>query len=81
MPGCQPGAVQSRVCGTIIYIAVAGDFGVCHTDCYEEDCGKAMFYMGRSGGLSARLFSGERGGQRVGAHEMAKRLGCCWAEE
>ncbi|KPC10599.1 Unknown protein sequence [Pseudomonas amygdali pv. lachrymans] len=29
------------VCGTIIYTAVAGNFGVCHADCHEEDCGKA----------------------------------------
>jgi hypothetical protein len=31
------------VCGTIIYIAFAGDFGVCPVDCHEEDCGKAPF--------------------------------------
>lgn len=68
------------ICGTIIYIAVAGDFGVCHADCHEEDCGKATSYMGCSSGLSARLFPGERDGQRVGAHEMAKRVGRCWAE-
>lgn len=68
------------VCGTIIYIAVASDFGVCHADCHEENCGKATFYMGCSSGWSARLFPRERDGQRVGAHEMAKWIGCCWAE-
>lgn len=30
MPGCQPGAVHSLVCVTIIYMAVAGDIGGCH---------------------------------------------------
>jgi len=28
MPDCQSGAVHSWVCGTIIYMAVAGDIGV-----------------------------------------------------
>jgi hypothetical protein len=32
-------------CGTIIYIAVAGDFGVCHADCHEEDCWRIAFHM------------------------------------
>jgi len=54
-------------CGTIIYIAVAGDFGVCHADCHEEDCGKATFYLGCSTGLSARLFPEKETGERVGA--------------
>jgi hypothetical protein len=35
MPDCQSGAVHSLVCGTIIYSAVAGDMGVCHSDCHE----------------------------------------------
>jgi hypothetical protein len=26
------------------------------------------------------LYTGERDGQWVGAREMAKRVGCCWAE-
>jgi hypothetical protein len=32
MPDCQSGAVHSLGCGTIIYIAVAGDLGVRYTD-------------------------------------------------
>ncbi len=55
------------VCGTIIYIAVVGDFGVCHADCHEVDCGKATFYMGCSSGMSARLFPEKETGERVGA--------------
>ena len=35
MPDCQSGEVHSVDCGTIICIAVAGDFGVCHADCHE----------------------------------------------
>jgi hypothetical protein len=34
MPDCQSGAVHSVGCGTIISNAVAGDIGVCHTDCH-----------------------------------------------
>jgi len=40
MPDCQSGAVHSLVCGTIIYMAVAGDIGVCHADCHEEGAAK-----------------------------------------
>lgn len=36
MPGYQPDAVQSTLGGTIIYIAIADDFGFCHSDCHEE---------------------------------------------
>jgi hypothetical protein len=68
------------VCGTIIYIAVVGDFGVCHADCHEEDCSKAKFYMGSSSGMSARLFPEERDGRRL-AQDSAKRIGCCRAAE
>jgi hypothetical protein len=56
------------VCGTIIYIAVAGDFGVCHADCHEEDCGKATFYMACSSGWRARLFPGEKKAGKELAH-------------
>jgi len=35
MPECRSGAVHSLVCGTIIYMAVAGDIGACHADCHE----------------------------------------------
>lgn len=65
MPDCQSGAVHSLGCGTIIRIAVAGDFGVCHADCREESCGKAMYDVGCSSGRSARLFPGERDGRRL----------------
>ncbi len=33
-------------CGTIICIAVAGDFGVCHADCHEGKCRKALYEAG-----------------------------------
>lgn len=56
MPDCQSGAVHSLVCGTIIYIAVAGDIGVCHADCHEGNCRKAMCDKGCGSGRSARLF-------------------------
>jgi hypothetical protein len=42
--------------GTIIYMAAAGDIGVCHADCHEGDCRKAMCDQGCSSGKSARLF-------------------------
>ena len=46
----------SLVCGTIIYMAVAGDIGVCHADCHEGESRKAMCDQGCSSGRSARLF-------------------------
>jgi len=52
-------------CGTIIYIAVAGDFGVCHADCHEGKCRNALYEVGCSSGRSARLFPGERDGRRL----------------
>ncbi len=55
MPDCQSGAVHSLVCGIIIYSAVAGDIGVCHADCHEGDCRKAVCDQGCSSVRSARL--------------------------
>lgn len=65
MPDCQSGAIHSLGCGTIICIAVAGDFGVCHADCHEGECRKAFYELGCSSGRSARLFPGERDGRRL----------------
>ena len=62
MPDCQSGAVHSVGCDTIIWIAVGGDFGVCHADCHEGECRKALCELGCSGGRSARFFTGERDG-------------------
>ncbi len=76
MPDCQSGAVHSLVCGTIIYSAVAGDISVCHADCHEGECRKAMCDQGCSSGRSARLFPEERDGHRL-AQYSAKRIGCC----
>lgn len=75
MPDCQSGAVHSLGCGIITCIAVAGDFGVCHADCHEGECRKALYELGCSSGRSARLFPGERDGRRL-AHEngQADRL-------
>ena len=67
MSDCQSGAVHSLGCGTIIRIAVAGDFGICHADCREGKCRKALYELGCSSGRSARLFPEERDGQQVGA--------------
>lgn len=78
MPDCQSGAVHSLVCGTIIYSAVAGDIGVCHADCHEGECRKAMCDQGCSSGRSARLFPEERDGHRL-AHDSAKPVACCSA--
>lgn len=52
-------------CGTIICIAVAGDFGVCHADCHEGKCRNALYELGCSS-------AGWR-------KKMAKRIGCCRA--
>ncbi|KQV20191.1 hypothetical protein ASC74_20070 [Pseudomonas sp. Root329] len=54
-------------CGTVIGIAVAGDFGVCHADCHEGEYRKALYELGCSSGRSARLFRGQRDGQKLGA--------------
>ncbi len=78
MPDCQSGAVHSVGCGTIICIAVAGDVGVCHADCHEGKCRKALYELGCSSGRSARLFPEERDGRRL-AQGKAKRIGCCRA--
>ncbi len=78
MPDCQSGAVLSLVCGTIIYMAVAGDIGVCHADCHKGECRKAFCDQGCSSGRSARLFPEERDGHRL-AQYSAKRIGCCRA--
>jgi hypothetical protein len=43
-------------CGTIIGIAVAGDFGVCHADCHEGKCRNTLYELGCGNGRSARLF-------------------------
>jgi hypothetical protein len=56
MPDCQSGAVHSLGCGTIIGIAVAGDFGVCHADCHEGKCRNTLYELGCGNGRSARLF-------------------------
>ncbi|MGV2773114.1 UNVERIFIED_CONTAM: hypothetical protein O1L33_28700, partial [Pseudomonas aeruginosa] len=48
MPDCQSGAVHSLGCGTIIYMAVAGDIGVCNADCHEGNCRKALCDQGCS---------------------------------
>jgi len=64
MPDCQSGAVHPLVCGTIIYMAVACDLGVCHAG--SGDCSKALCDQGYSIGRSARFYSGERAGT-VGA--------------
>ena len=74
MPDCQSGAVHSVVCGTIIYSAVAGDIGVCHADCHEGNCRKAMCDEGCSSGRSARLSSGKRDGRTVGAKRWPSRF-------
>lgn len=78
MLDCQSGAVHSLGCGTIICVAVVGDFGVCHADCHEGKCCNALYELGCSSGRSARLFPEERDGRRL-AQEMAKRIGCCRA--
>ena len=78
MPDCQSGAVHSLGCGTIIRIAVAGDFGICHAYCHEESCGKAMCDMAAAVvGAPVSFRKKETGaGWRK---EMAKRIGCCRA--
>ena len=65
MPDCQSGAVHPVGCGTIICIAVAGDFGVCHADFHEGECRKALYELVCSGGRSVRHFPGERYGRRL----------------
>jgi hypothetical protein len=42
-----------------------GLFGVCHADCHEGECRKALYELGCSSDRSARLFPGERDGRRL----------------
>ena len=76
MPDCQSGAAHSLDCGTIICVAVAGDFGVCHAGCHERECRKALYELSGSSGRSARLFPGKETGAGW-RKEMAKRIDCC----
>ena len=78
MPDCQSGAVHSLGCGTIIYIAVAGDFGICHADCHEGKCAKpCTSWAAAAVGAPVSFREKETGaGGRTG---MAKRIGCCRA--
>jgi len=47
MPDCQSGAVHSEGCGTIIGIAVAGDFGACHADYHEGGMPQCLVRVGQ----------------------------------
>ena len=49
---------------------------VCHADCHEGECRKALYEVGCSSGKSARLFPGKETGAGWRS-EMAKRIGCC----
>lgn len=74
IPDCQSGAVHSLVCGTIIYMAVACDLGVCHAGSHGGDCSKALCDQGYSIGRSARFYSGERAGTVGAVFGKADRL-------
>lgn len=52
--------------------------GVCHSDCHEGECRKALCDQGCSSARSARLFPEERDGHRL-AQYSAKLIGCCRA--
>jgi len=79
MPDCQSGAVHFMGCGTIIGIAVAGDFSVFVTPIVTRGktakarASRAAAVIGAPVSLGAkRRATGWR-------KEMAKRIGCCWA--
>ena len=78
MPGCQSGAVHSVGCGTIIGIAVAGDFGVCHADCHEGECRKACTKWPAAVVRTPVSFRDKEAGAGW-RNGMAKRIGCCRA--
>lgn len=63
------------VCGTITYIAVAADFGVCHADCHEGECRKALDELGSSSGRSTRLFRMKEAGE--GGARISQPTGYC----
>lgn len=79
MPGCQPGAGHSMVCGTITCIGVAVEFGVCHANCHEADCPKARRFVGCSSGRSARLFLEKETGEGL-AQYVGRAGSCCRAK-
>ena len=68
MPDCQSGAVHSLGCGTVIGIAVAGDFSVFVTLIVTRgERRKGSCEQGCSSVICARLFRVQRDGQQVGA--------------
>jgi len=52
-------------CGIIIFIAVAGDLGVCHAACQEGEYRKALYDLGCISGRSARFYPEEENGRRL----------------
>ncbi len=69
MPDCRSGAVHSLVCGTIIYMAVAGDIGVCHADCHEGVAAKLSGMRGAEV-LKAPGYAQERETAKAGVFEQ-----------
>ena len=72
MADCQSGAVHSLGCGTIIGIAVAGDFGVCHADCHKGELCKRWAAAVVGAPVPFREKETDAGRRK----EMAKRIGC-----
>ena len=75
MPDCQSGAVHSLVCGTIIWIAVAGDIGVYHADCYEGIAAKP-YAIRAAAVLEVPVYTRKKETGAGWRKEMAKRIGC-----
>ena len=76
MPDCQLGAVHSEGCGTFIYIAFAGDFGVCYADCHWGNAAKP-YTSWSAAAVGAPVSFREKETGAGGRKEMAKRIGCC----
>lgn len=78
MPDCQSGAVHFVGCGTIIFIAVAGDFGVWRADFHEGNAAKPCTSWAAAA-VGAPVSFREKETGEGWRNEMAKRIGCCRA--
>jgi len=79
MPDCQSGAVHSLGCGTIICIAVAGDFSVFVTPIVTRGDAAKPCTRWAAAAVGAPVSFREKETGAGWRNEMAKRIGCCRA--
>jgi hypothetical protein len=79
MPDCQSSAVHSVGCGTIICIAVAGDFSVFVTPIVTRGNAAKPCTSWAAAVVGAPVSFREKETGAGWRKEMAKRIGCCKA--